>query len=213
MESVRMVLIASWSRFPATSVNSISHSTAHWQASLPSLRHLLRSSRATMPFYGPRAIRRRVEPVGPANEPESCGPADGIGPTLAVRIASHRSLRVRFGLLHSRMRCCSGAWDRAEPAGTDAAERPPNWLGQARGSHMRIYEGSPRQNYEEVLRSIGAFLDQRGMREILLVEAPDGFVVQGLVVSTASAGGWSEQIGHQTKDTFTFRDDDIARFL
>jgi len=78
---------------------------------------------------------------------------------------------------------------------------------------MRIYEGSPRQNFEEVLRSIGAFLDQRGMREILLVEAPDGFIVQGLVVSTASAGTWSEQIGHQTKDTFTFLDDDIARFL
>ena len=35
---------------------------------------------------------------------------------------------------------------------------------------MRIYEGSPRQDFEEVLRSIGAFLDQRGMREILLLE-------------------------------------------
>ena len=45
---------------------------------------------------------------------------------------------------------------------------------------MRIYEGSPRQDFEEVFRSIGAFLDQRGMREILLVEAPDGFIVQGL---------------------------------
>jgi hypothetical protein len=78
---------------------------------------------------------------------------------------------------------------------------------------MRIYEGSPRQNYEEVLRSIGAFLDQRGMREILLVEAPDGFVVQGLVVDTASAGTWSEHLGSQTKETFTFLDDDIARFL
>src|SRR5450756_743509 len=78
---------------------------------------------------------------------------------------------------------------------------------------MRIYEGSPRQNYEEVLRSIGAFLDQRGMREVLVVEAPDGFVVQGLIVDTASAGTWSETIGHQTKETFTFLDDDIARFL
>ena len=45
---------------------------------------------------------------------------------------------------------------------------------------MRIYEGSPRQDFEEVLRSIGAFLDQRGMREVLLTEAPDGFIVQGL---------------------------------
>jgi hypothetical protein len=78
---------------------------------------------------------------------------------------------------------------------------------------MRIYEGSPRQNYEEVLRSIGAFLDQRGMKEVLLVEAPDGFVVQGLVVGSATSGAWSEHMGQQTKETFTFLDDDIARFM
>ncbi len=78
---------------------------------------------------------------------------------------------------------------------------------------MRIYEGSPRQNYEEVLRSIGAFLDQRGMREMLVVEAPDGFVVQGLVVETSAAGTWSDNLGSQTKETFTFLDDDIARFM
>jgi hypothetical protein len=78
---------------------------------------------------------------------------------------------------------------------------------------MRIYEGSPRQNFEEVLRSIGAFLDQRGMREVMVVEAPDGFIVQGLVVDTASAGAWSEHLGSQTKETFTFLDDDIARFM
>ena len=78
---------------------------------------------------------------------------------------------------------------------------------------MRIYEGSPRQNYEEVLRSIGAFLDQRGMREMLVVEAPDGFIVQGLVVESASTGAWSEHLGTQLKETFTFLDDDIARFM
>ncbi len=78
---------------------------------------------------------------------------------------------------------------------------------------MRIYEGSPRQNYEEVLRSIGAFLDQRGMREALLVEAPDGFVVQGMVVDAAATGAWSEKMGQQTKETFTFLDEDIARFM
>ena len=53
---------------------------------------------------------------------------------------------------------------------------------------MRIYEGSPRQDFEEVFRSIGAFIDQRGMREILLVEAPDGFIVQG-IVAAGDAGG------------------------
>jgi hypothetical protein len=79
---------------------------------------------------------------------------------------------------------------------------------------MRIYEGSPRQDFEEVFRSIGAFLDQRGMREVLLVEAPDGFVVQGLVVSgTGSSTSWSETMGTLVKETLTFVDDDIARFM
>ena len=78
---------------------------------------------------------------------------------------------------------------------------------------MRIYEGSPRQDYEEVFRSIGAYLDRRGMREILLVEAPDGFVVQGLIVTEARGPAWSEHVGQQTKETLTFLDEDIARFM
>jgi hypothetical protein len=78
---------------------------------------------------------------------------------------------------------------------------------------MRIYEGSPRQDFEEVLRSIGAFLDQRGMREVLLVEAPDGFIVQGLVLEGGSEGTWSDALGRQVKETLTFLDDDIARFM
>ena len=77
---------------------------------------------------------------------------------------------------------------------------------------MRIYEGSPRQDFEEVLRSIGAFLDQRGMRDVLLVEAPDGFILQGLAVE-GNTGAWTEDVGHQVKETLTFLDDDIARFL
>ncbi len=78
---------------------------------------------------------------------------------------------------------------------------------------MRIYEGSPRQDFEEVFRSIGAFLDQRGMRDILLLEAPDGFIVQGLVVAGGGTGSWSESVGTQTKETLTFLDEDIARFM
>jgi hypothetical protein len=78
---------------------------------------------------------------------------------------------------------------------------------------MRIYEGSPRQDFEEVFRSIGAFIDQRGMRDILLVEAPDGFIVQGIVSSGAAGGSWSESLGSQGKETLTFLDDDIARFM
>ncbi|HUP55246.1 MAG TPA: hypothetical protein VM408_07050 [Methylomirabilota bacterium] len=78
---------------------------------------------------------------------------------------------------------------------------------------MRIYEGSPRQDFEEVFRSIGAFLDQRGMKDVLLLEAPDGFIVQGLVTSGQGGGAWSESVGSQGKETLTFLDDDIARFM
>ena len=76
---------------------------------------------------------------------------------------------------------------------------------------MRIYEGSPRRDFEEVFRSIGAFLDVRGMRDILVLEFPDGFIVQGL--APAAAGAWSESMGSLAKETLTFLDDDIARFL
>lgn len=78
---------------------------------------------------------------------------------------------------------------------------------------MRIYEGSPRQDYEEVLRSIGAFIDQRGMREILLVEAPDGFIIQGIVGSSIDGSAWSDPASRLEKETYTFLDDDIARFM
>jgi hypothetical protein len=78
---------------------------------------------------------------------------------------------------------------------------------------MRIYEGSPRQDYEEVLRSIGAFLDERGMKEILLTEAPDGFIIQGLVGKSAEVSSWSDPHMDIDKETYTFLDDDIARFL
>ena len=78
---------------------------------------------------------------------------------------------------------------------------------------MRIYEGSPRQDYEEVLRSIGAFIDQRGLHEVLLAEAPDGFIVQGIVSSTQDSSAWSDPSMTITKETYTFLDEDIARFL
>jgi hypothetical protein len=78
---------------------------------------------------------------------------------------------------------------------------------------MRIYDGSPRQDFEEVFRSIGVFLDARGMRDILLLEVPDGFVVQGLVSAGATGGAWSESVGTVSKETLSFLDDDIAKFM
>ncbi len=77
---------------------------------------------------------------------------------------------------------------------------------------MRIYEGSPRQDFEEALRSIGAYLDERGMREVLVAETDVGFIIQGLVVQRSSSS-WGDAMGHASKETLTLLDDDIAKFM
>ena len=77
---------------------------------------------------------------------------------------------------------------------------------------MRIYEGSPRQDFEEVLRSIGAYLDDRGMREVLVVETEAGFVVQGLVIQGTSSA-WNESMGQAVKETLTIDDDGVGAFM
>lgn len=78
---------------------------------------------------------------------------------------------------------------------------------------MRIYEGSPRQDFEEVFRSIGAFLDTRAMRDILILEVPDGFIVQGLAVAGATTSAWSDTVGSISKETLSFLDEDVAKFM
>jgi hypothetical protein len=77
---------------------------------------------------------------------------------------------------------------------------------------VRIYEGTPRQNYEEVFRSVGAVLDQRGVREILFTELEDGLMFQALVLSQTATGGWSDS-QQLVKETFIFLDDDVSRFM
>src|SRR5262245_59823531 len=78
---------------------------------------------------------------------------------------------------------------------------------------MRIYEGSPRQDWEEVLRSVGAYLDDRGMRGLVFIETDKGFVVQGTCVSTSPGSTWGETMGLLTCETMTIDDDQVATFM
>ena len=78
---------------------------------------------------------------------------------------------------------------------------------------MRIYEGSPRQDWEEVLRSIGAFIDERGMRGLVFIETNTGFVVQGTCVATTPGSAWGESMGALTCETLTIDDDQVAKFM
>ena len=49
------------------------------------------------------------------------------------------------------------------------------------------------------------------MRDVLLTEAPDGFIVQGLA-SPVEVQAWTDMSAVQ-KETYTFLDDDISRFV
>ena len=77
---------------------------------------------------------------------------------------------------------------------------------------MRIYEGSPRQDWEEVLRSVGAYLDDRGMRGVVFIETDNGFIIQGTSV-TGNTGGSGDSLGQATRETLTLHDDDVSKFM
>jgi hypothetical protein len=76
---------------------------------------------------------------------------------------------------------------------------------------MRIYEGSPRQDWEEVLRSIGAFADRERIKELLLLELDAGFILQGLALPRDSA--WTESEGMLTKTTHELPDEEIGQLI
>lgn len=78
---------------------------------------------------------------------------------------------------------------------------------------MRIYEGSPRQDWEEVLRSVGAYLDDRGMRGLVFVETDTGFIIQGTSVSNAAGSTWGESLGTARRETTTLDDEQIGKFM
>jgi hypothetical protein len=75
---------------------------------------------------------------------------------------------------------------------------------------MRIYEGSPRQDWEEVLRSIGAWADSKPLKELLFLELDGGFLVQGIAESMG--GQWSES-GTFSKQTHELTDDQVGDLM
>jgi hypothetical protein len=73
---------------------------------------------------------------------------------------------------------------------------------------LRVYQGTPRRAYADVLRAIGAVLDRGGMRSVLLVEVEQGFIAQGHAsTQTDRRNAW----GSLTRVELHFWDADIAR--
>jgi len=78
---------------------------------------------------------------------------------------------------------------------------------------MRIYEGSPRQDWEEVLRSIGEHVDQRGMRGLVVLEGENGLIVQGTSVSTEGGSAWGESMGQAKRETLLLDDEQLGKLM
>jgi hypothetical protein len=76
---------------------------------------------------------------------------------------------------------------------------------------MRIYDGSPRQNWEEVLRAVGAFADREQLKELLLLELEDGFLLQGMGVPAGGAD--SDTMGILAKRTYELLDEQVAQLM
>lgn len=76
---------------------------------------------------------------------------------------------------------------------------------------MRIYEGSPRQGWEEVFRSIGAYVDRERIKELLLLELDAGFILQGMAMPAAGARTESEMT--LIKVTRELPDDEVAELM
>jgi hypothetical protein len=76
---------------------------------------------------------------------------------------------------------------------------------------MRIYDGSPRQDWEEVLRAIGAFADREKLKELLFLELDEGFILQGLALP--AGGGDSDSFGTLAKRTYELLDEQVAQLM
>jgi hypothetical protein len=73
---------------------------------------------------------------------------------------------------------------------------------------LRVYQGTPRRAYADVLRAIGAVLDRGGMHSVLLVEVEEGFIAQGHGSQQMDRrNAW----GSLTRVELHFWDADIAR--
>ncbi|MER3485820.1 MAG: hypothetical protein C4345_07530, partial [Chloroflexota bacterium] len=69
---------------------------------------------------------------------------------------------------------------------------------------MKLFEGLSRTDYQDVLRAIGALLDERQLRDIRIWEHERGIIIQGRPVQGAISN---------TYETILLTDDDLQEIL
>lgn len=71
---------------------------------------------------------------------------------------------------------------------------------------MRLFRGLQSSQYQDVLRALGYFIDERGYTDIRIVELEDGVVLQGRLVDRRG-------IGESSYETFLITDEDIKELV
>lgn len=69
---------------------------------------------------------------------------------------------------------------------------------------MKLFEGLSRTDYQDVLRAIGALLDERQLRDIRIWEHEHGIIVQGRHSDGAASGSY---------ETILLTDEDLQEIL
>jgi hypothetical protein len=77
---------------------------------------------------------------------------------------------------------------------------------------MRVYKGSPRRDYEEVLRSIGAAVDAEYLNSLVLMELAEGFFGTA-IRSTPDPRTAADIVGRFEQVRLNFNDDELAGAL
>lgn len=75
-----------------------------------------------------------------------------------------------------------------------------------------VYEGSPRRDYEEVLRSIGAAVDAEFLNSLVLMELAEGYFCTA-IRSTPDPRTAADIVGRFEQVRLNFNDDELATAL
>lgn len=54
---------------------------------------------------------------------------------------------------------------------------------------MKLFQGLPKTDYQDLLRTIGHYVDQSGFTNIRLIETDEGIILQGRVSTTGDIRG------------------------
>jgi hypothetical protein len=71
---------------------------------------------------------------------------------------------------------------------------------------QKLFQGMSRTDYQDVLRTIGHYIDQHGFTNIRLIETEDGVILQGRV-------GVGETRGERKTETYLLTVQDVKELM